>query len=46
MVEPTCELLYKWIQTGKKVKAIRLDNAGENRKLKDRCQSNAWKLGY
>jgi hypothetical protein len=35
MVEPTCELLNKWKQNGKIVKFMRMDNAGENRKLQD-----------
>ena len=45
MIELTCEQLYKWRQDGKKISAIRLDNAGENVKLQKRCASADWKLG-
>ena len=44
MVEPTCEIFQKWISQGKPIKKIRLDNAGENKKLRERCQSSDWKL--
>ena len=44
MVEPTCEQLYRWMQNGKVVKYIRLDDAGENKALQARAQSEAWKL--
>ena len=36
MVEPTLEQINKWDAAGLKVKYIRLDNAGENKKLKAR----------
>jgi hypothetical protein len=45
MIEPTCEQFYKWKQSGKQVKYVRLDNAGENKKLQKRCESSDWKLG-
>lgn len=44
MVEPTCELLNKWKQNNKIVKFIRMDNAGENLKLRARAESVDWKL--
>ena len=45
MVEPTCEKLHHWRQNGLAVKYIRLDNAGENKKLQERAESADWKLG-
>ena len=45
MIEPTCEQFQKWKQSGKQVKYVRLDNAGENKKLQKRCESSDWKLG-
>jgi hypothetical protein len=45
MVEPTCVQLNKWKQDGKAVKCVRLDNAGENKKLQKRSDSKDWKLG-
>jgi hypothetical protein len=45
MVEPTCEQFQKWKQHGKPVKFVRMDNAGENKLLKKRCESSDWKLG-
>jgi hypothetical protein len=44
MIEPTCELFHKWKQTGKDLSIVRLDNAGENKKLQKRCDSKDWKL--
>jgi len=44
MIEPTCQQLHKWKQAGLSVKYIRLDNAGENKKLEERCSSADWKL--
>ena len=44
MVEPTCEELQKWKDNGRTVKYIRLDNAGENKLLKQRTQHKDWKL--
>jgi hypothetical protein len=45
MIEPTFEQFQKWKQSGKQVKCVRLDNAGENKKLQKRCESSDWKLG-
>lgn len=45
MVEPTCEKLHMWAQHQHKVDVIRMDNAGENQLLEQRCQSKDWKLG-
>jgi hypothetical protein len=44
MVEPTCEQLHRWKQNGITVDYIRLDNAGENKLLKQRCHSKDWKF--
>ncbi len=44
MVEPSCELFHKWNLTGKTVKFIRCDNAGENRTLEKRANGVEWKL--
>jgi hypothetical protein len=44
MIEPTCVKLNRWKQAGLAVKIMRLDNAGENKKLKERCESADWKL--
>jgi hypothetical protein len=43
MVEPICEKLQKWETSGRPVKIIRCDNAGENNKLKERLLSKDWK---
>lgn len=45
MVEPTCVQLNLWKQAGKGVSHMRLDNAGENKKLQNRSNSKDWKLG-
>jgi hypothetical protein len=44
MVEPTCEQFNRWNLANHPVKCVRLDNAGENKLLKARCQSADWKL--
>jgi hypothetical protein len=44
MVEPTCQQFQKWKDKGKAVKFVRLDNAGENKALQKRCESESWKL--
>jgi hypothetical protein len=44
MVQPTCEKLHKWRQAGKPVTYMRMDNAGENKKLEDGVNSKEWKL--
>jgi len=45
MVEPTCEKFMRWKQAGFPVKNVQLDNSGENKLLKARCDSADWKLG-
>ena len=45
MVEPTCELFQHWRATGQSVQHVRLDNAGENKRLQQRSESADWKLG-
>jgi hypothetical protein len=45
MVKPTCEQFQKWKQNGKPVKFMGMNNAGENKLLKKRCESSNWKLG-
>ena len=45
MVDPTCKKLNMcWKQQGKPVEIIRLDNAGENVKLKDAANGKDWKF--
>ena len=44
MVEPTCELFNKWKGAGMPVQHLRMDNAGENKKLEKRLVSSNWKL--
>jgi hypothetical protein len=44
MVEPTCELFDQWRQRDMPVDFVRLDNAGENKKLKPSAVSETWKL--
>jgi hypothetical protein len=44
MVEPTCEMWHKWKTVGLEVRACRLDNAGENKMLQQRCEGVDWKL--
>ena len=43
MVEPTCEKLQQLTNMGLKPTYIRLDNAGENKLLEQRCRSKDWK---
>jgi hypothetical protein len=45
MIEPTCEQIGKWKNASVKVKFIRCDNAGENKKLTQRTESSDWKFG-
>ena len=45
MAEPVCEQLCKWKQKGLGIDVIRLDNAGENKALQLRTDSEDWKLG-
>lgn len=45
MIEPICAKLYKWKQSGINIKYyVRLDNAIENKKFIERCESKDWKL--
>ena len=44
MVEPMCEMLHHWMQSGKITNKLRMDNTGENKKLASRLQSAAWKI--
>ena len=44
MVEPTCELFQKWKAAGIPVRILRMDNAGENKLLEQRCNSADWKF--
>jgi hypothetical protein len=44
MIEPTCEQFHKWRQAKLLVKFVRMDGAGENKKLKDRSVTKDWKL--
>ena len=45
MAESTCEQFHKWRTHGCKVTILRMDNAGENVLLKQRCKSEDWKFG-
>jgi hypothetical protein len=45
MVEPTCMLFKEWKDFGKPLTHLRMDNAGENMALIERCKSADWKLG-
>jgi hypothetical protein len=44
MVEPTCQLFQRWKDAGKEVRFLRMDNAGENKSLQQRCESADWKF--
>ena len=33
MVEPTCELMHHWQQAGKIISKLRMENAGDNKKV-------------
>jgi hypothetical protein len=44
MVELTCEKFHRWKEAGMPVKAVRLENAGENKALQKRADSADWKL--
>lgn len=39
MVEPMCELLHQWCESGKDTNVIRCDNAGENKLLEERLEA-------
>jgi hypothetical protein len=45
MVKLMCEQLHQWKQNNITVDYSRLDNAGENKSLKQRCESKDWKFG-
>jgi Reverse transcriptase (RNA-dependent DNA polymerase) len=44
MVEPTCELIQSWKNSGKSIKYIRCDDGGENKALEKRLKSSDWKI--
>ena len=44
MVEPVCEQFQLWKGAGMPVKNLRMDNAGENKKLQQRLESSDLKL--
>ena len=45
MIEPTCELFHQWQEEDKKkIKYLRMDGAGENKKLAKRLRSVDWKI--
>jgi hypothetical protein len=44
MVEPTCELIKKLKNMKIKIKILRMDNAGENKLLQQRCESKDWQF--
>ena len=44
MVEPMCEMLHHWLQSGKIVNKLQMNNAGKNKKLASRLQSADWKI--
>ena len=43
MIEPTCELMHRWGQSGILIKKLRMDNAGGNIALEKRLKSESWK---
>ena len=43
MMEPTCEWFHHWLNAGKSVSKLQMDNAGENKKSEPRFKSVAWK---
>jgi hypothetical protein len=44
MCEPTCELIKKLKDMETEIKIIRMDNAGENKLLQQRCESKDWQF--
>ena len=44
MIEATCAKFQRWKQNAKVVKHLRMDNAGENKKLEARMNGAEWKL--
>ena len=45
MVGPTLSLFNKWKGTPRNVTHLRMDNAGENKKLQTACESAEWNIG-
>jgi hypothetical protein len=39
MIEPTCQIFHVWKEEKRPVTHLRMDNAGENVKLIERCKS-------
>jgi hypothetical protein len=46
MIEPTCEILIKWLVSGINIEIIRCDDSGENRALEKMLMSAEWKLNF
>jgi hypothetical protein len=44
MVEPTCELIKKLKNMEIEIKILRMDNAGENKLMQQRCESKDWQF--
>jgi hypothetical protein len=45
MFEPTCKELHHWITAyNREITSIRMDNAGENKRLAERMRSSDWKM--
>jgi hypothetical protein len=44
MVEPTCELIKKLKNMEIEIQILRVDNAGENKLLQQRCESKDWQF--
>jgi hypothetical protein len=44
MLEPLCERMNRWKESGCAITNMCLDNAGENKLLKKRSDSKDWKL--
>jgi hypothetical protein len=44
MCEPTCELIKKLKDMEIEIKIIRMDNAGDNKLLQQRCESKDWQF--
>jgi hypothetical protein len=44
MAEPTCEVFQRWKDVGREVRYLQMDNAGENKLLRSRCESADWEF--
>ena len=44
MCEPTCSQLHRWKEAGHGITHLRMDNAGENKKLAKMMNGQQWKL--